>query len=360
MFPRCVSILIVCLLSFGSVLPVSGQEDDPEQEANGQENDGDDGDEEGESVEPPSMTLVHYGPDSAGGSLASIYPDQARELGEGDTAFTGLFKRESTSERHGGILVVAPSGQSPDQGLAGAIRSQLPEAGWMTLSIAQPGAPVPDVPERVFEPGQTSGNGDDEGEEGAETDNGDQAEEENGADEGNGGDTSDEPDPPELTIQLAQGSGDPERGDDWQTQATERLEAAVETLREEGAEVTVLVGIGDGADLILRYARANGATFPPDGFGMVWLDPRLRPPFRDGLADELGEEYEVPVLDLYDRSRSSERAEDRAAAARRAGFAAYTQSAIPMPRGSGTREQRRVPARIRGWLSNNLKSAEGN
>lgn len=350
MFPRCVSILILCLLSFGSVLPVSGQEDDPEQAANGQENNGDNGDDEGESVEPPSMTLVHYGPDSAGGSLASIYPDQARELGQGDTAFTGLFKRESTSERHGGILVVAPSGQSPDQGMAGAVRNQLPKSGWMTLSIAQPGAPVAEVPERVFEPGQTNGNGDDEGQEETEAGNGDQAGADDGADDDNGGETADEPEPPEMTIQVAQGSDDPERNDDWQTQATERLEAAVDALREEGAEVTVLVGIGDGADLVLRYARANGATFPQDGFGMVWLDPRLRPPFRNGLGDELGDEYQVPVLDLYDRSRRGEQAEDRAAAARRGGFADYTQSAIPLPRGSGAREQRRVPTRIRGWL----------
>ena len=345
---RFVSPLVLGLLLLAMVFPVSAQQQDAEQQAEGAEGEQGNGGEE--DVEPPSVTLVHFGPESAGGSLASLYPDQAIELGEGEAAFTGLLKRETTTERHGGILVVAPSGQSPDQGLAGAVRSQLPKAGWMTLSIAQPAEPVPEIPERVFSSEAANG-GDgaqgDQDEAGADEDG--PAPEEDGAN-GEDENADEEPDPPDITIEVADGAGVPERNDDWQSRATERLDAAVKTLRDEEVGVTVLVGIGDGADLILRYARANGATFAPDQFAMALVGARLRPPFSTGLGAELGEGYQVPILDLRDRSPDSERAPDRAASARRAGFVAYTQSALPMPRGAGAREQRRVPARVRGWL----------
>ena len=345
-------MLVAWLLLYGLVLPVYGQQEDSGQATEG----GDTGQNESgeEAAESPSVTMVHFGPDSAGGSLASLYPEQALELGQGKTAFTGLLKPEATAERHGGLIIVAPSGQSPDQGIAGAVRSQLPEAGWMTLAIAQPAEPVSEMPERVFEPGAVGA--DDEGGEDAGTEEDDQAGGGNEAATDEVSESSDdEADPREMTIQVAQGSGAPERGDDWQTRATDRLNAAVNGLRDEGVGVTVLVGIGDGADLVLRYARANGATFPPDQFGMAWVDARLRPPFNDGLAAELGEGYSVPILDLYDRARRSRRAEQRSAAARRGGFTAYTRSALPIPNGSAAREQRRIPARIRGWLSDDLK-----
>lgn len=348
MSPRPASAFVLCLLLLGLALPVSGQQEDAEQTAAG--DDAGQGDGEGDAMEPPSVTMVHYGPDSAGGSLASLYPDQAMELGQGEAAFTGLMKPAETAERHGGLLIIAPSGQSPDQGLAGAIRTQLPKAGWMTLSIAQPAEPVAELPERVLEPEPAN-----EGDEGQQADTGADGNAQAG-DDGGAGDGEEETgeeavDAPDMTIQVAQGSdGATGPGEDWQTRATDRLEAAVNALRDEGGDVTVLVGIGDGADLILRYARANGATFPQDGLAMVWLDARLRPPFNNGLGAELGEGYPVPVLDLYDRDHGGDRAEKRSAAARRGGFAAYTQSALPLPRGSGAREQRRVPARIRGWL----------
>ncbi len=348
-------MLVAWLLLPGLVVPVHGQQEEGGEAMASSDTakSGSDGD----AAEPPSITMVHFGPDSAGGSLAALHPEQALALGQGDMAFTGLLKRETTAERHGGLLIVAPSGQSPDQGIAGAVRSQLPDAGWMTLAIAQPAEPVAGLPERVFEPGQASA--EDAGKEAGGTDGDPPDGEGDGAAGANGdGDAGDEAaGAPDMTIQVAQGSTTAERGDDWRTRATGRLEAAMNALRDEGAGVTVLVGIGDGADLVVRYARANGATFPPDQFGMVWVDARLRPPFNDGLAAELGEGYRVPILDLYDRDLRPRRAEQRAAAARRGGFAAYTQSALPIPDGASAREQRRIPARIRGWLSDDLKPA---
>ena len=347
--------LLIALIGFclGVVgVPAIGQQEDAGQAPEGEGNAAGDGDEQG--VEPPSITMVHFGPDHAGGSLASLYPDQAIELGQGENAFTGLLKREATPERHGGVLVVAPSGQSPDQGVAGAVRTQLTDAGWLTLSIAQPSEPVPDMPERVLEPvpaGEVSEGDDGDG----APQNGNDTEE----DGGSGGDQAgEEADPPDITLRVAGDSATPERDDDWQQRATDRLAAAVEALRNEDVGPVALVGIGDGADLVLRYTSANGATFPPGQFGMVWINARLRPPFSDGLAAELGEDYGVPILDLYDRDLEPGRAEQRSAAARRGGFAAYTQSAVPIPGGGGAREQRRVSARIRGWLSDDLKSAD--
>lgn len=351
MFRHSLPLALVCLYLGVTALPAIGQQKDAGQTPAGGKASGN-GDQDG--AEPPSMTMIHFGPDDGGGSLASLYPDQALELGEGESAFTGLLKRETTSERHGGILIVAPSGQSPDQGVAGAVRTQLTDAGWLTLSIAQPAEPVADLPDRVLEPGQTS-----EGDEGSAGDgsglNGSSAD----ADGGNGEDPAgaETADPPDMTIQVAGNSAAPTRNDDWRQRATDRLGAAVKTLRNQNVGTIALVGVGDGADLVLRYASANGATFPPGRFAMVWVDARLRPPFNEGLAAELGEGYSVPILDLYDRDPGSRRAEQRAAAAQRGDFAAYTQSAIPIPGRRAAREQRRVPARIRGWLSDDLESS---
>lgn len=352
---RFASSFALCLLLVAMVLPVSAQQQETEQEADAEGEEADQGTGGEEEPEPPSVRLVHFGPDNAAGSLASLYPDQALELGRDEGAFTGLLKREATPERHGGVLIVAPSGQSPDQGVAGAIRSQLPKAGWMTLSVAQPSEPVPGIPDRVFE-AEPAGGGDGEQDD-AGTDGGEQAQEGDG--EGSAEAGGDAPDPPDITIEVASGAATPEREDDWQQRATDRLATAVNALRNENVGTIVFVGVGDGADLVLRYASANGATLPPDQFGMVWVNARLRPPFSDGLVAALGEDYRVPVLDLYDRNVHPERAERRSAAARRGGFAAYTQSAIPIPRGGAAREQRRVPARIRGWLSGNLQSEGG-
>lgn len=359
--PIAVGLVLFCL-----VLPaVAQQEQEQEQKQGDAQSDSGKGEQasNGQSgkteAESPSVTMVHYGPDRAGGSLPSRYPDQAREIGKKGAAFTGLLKRESTAKRHGGVVVVAASGQSADQGLTGAVRRRLPDAGWLTLSLAQPAEPVADMPERVLAPGDISGDQAGSGETG--TGEGEQAPESGSADGGNGdadadaagdGDGS-----PDMTIQVAKDGDPPGRGQDWQTRALDRLEAAVQVLRDEGVGVTVLVGIGDGADLVLRYARANGATLGPEQFGMVWVAPRLRPPFRNDLGAELGKGYALPVLDLYDRRMGpNRRAENRAAAARRAGFETYTQSALPIPLGEAGRDHRRVPARIRGWLGNHLKN----
>lgn len=354
MFRRSVPIALIGICLGAAALPAIGQQEDAGQAPEGEDNAA--GEDTQQGVEPPSITMVHYGPGDAGGSLASLYPDQALELGQGENVFTGLLKRETVSERHGGVLVVAPSGQSPDQGVAGAVRTQLTDAGWLTLSIAQPAEPVADLPERVLEPVQPGAG--DEGNDGEETaQNGNDAEGDSGSGEDQGGDEASKP--PDMTIRVAQDSAAPTRDDEWQQRATDRLAAAVNVLRNENVGPIALVGVGDGADLVLRYVSANGATFPPGQFGMVWVDARLRPPFSDGLVAELGEGYSVPVLDLYDRDLQSERAEKRSAAARRGGFSGYTQSAIPIPRGGQAREQRRVSARIRGWLSDDLESTGG-
>ncbi|XOZ32934.1 DUF3530 family protein [Halomonadaceae bacterium KBTZ08] len=355
-----VGLVLLCL-----ALPAVAQQEQ-EQEQEQEQGEAEPGSGEGEQAsngktekeaEAPSVTMVHFGPNRAGGALASRYPDQAREIGQEGATFTGLLKRETTAKRHGGVVVVAASGQSADQGLTGAVRRQLPEAGWLTLSLGQPAEPVADMPERVLEPGE-SGGGQAEPD-GAGDDNGEQAPENGGGDGGNddteaGGEEGDSPD---MTIQVAEDGGTPERGEDWQSRALGRLEAAVQVLRDEGVGVIVLVGIGDGADLALRYARANAAALAPGQFGMVWVAPRLRAPFSSDLGTELGQGYPIPILDLYDRRLGSDsRAGNRAAAARRAGFETYTQSALPIPLGEAARDHRRIPARIRGWLGNHLKN----
>ena len=297
------------------------------------------------------MSIVHKGPGRSGDGLAALFPDQVRELEAEDKSFSALFLAHETPEQKGGAVIIPDTGQSPAYGLSAGLRRALPESGWSTLAIGLPPSMVEPLPERVF--GTRSDEAEDSPEsqtDGQEADDGSQSEENGNGDEARS-----------MTIEVTQGQREGAIGDEresWQEAEMARLGAAVQTMRNQGIQNIVLVGMGEGADLALRYVEANAATFRPGGIGLVWLDARFRPPYEQPLDEVLGDGYAVPVLDLYDRDRSGKRSPDRQAAAQRGGFENYTQSALPMPRQSRDAANRRLGAWVAGWLNENMVGTE--
>ena len=305
-----------------------------------------------ESEDPVRMSIVHKGPGRTRDDLAALFPDEARELTADGETFVGLFRAQTTAEQEGGAVIIADTGQSPAHGPAAGLRRALPESGWSTLSIGLPSDVVEPLPERVF--GTRSESASDSGAEGNEAKPDASSADDDGAE-------SNADDEPSMTIEVTQGqrSDEPAAGrESWRKAAVGRVGAAVTVLRDQGIQNIVLIGVGAGADMALRYAEANAATFPPGGLGLVWLDARFRDPYDQALDEVLGEDYAVPVLDLYDRERSGGRAPARQSAAKRGGFENYTQSALPMPRLSREAAERRLGSWVAGWLNDNMAGSE--
>ena len=316
--------------------------------------DGKEGQETNSKAEPEDgirMSIVHQGPGQARGGLAALFPDQVRELEvDGDT-FPGLFMAQETPEQQGGAVIIADTGQSPAHGLAAGLRQALPESGWSTLSIGMPSDMIEPLPDRVFGT-RSEGAGGSPEPDGQGQDGNQDADGETG---GDGGDAR------SMTIEVTQGQRGEEAGagrKSWRDAAVARVGAAVRLMRDQGIQNIVLIGMGEGAGMALRYAQANAATFPPGGLGLVWLDARFREPYDQALDQVLGDGYAVPILDLYDRERSGERAPARQAAAERGGFENYTQSALPMPRQSRDAAKRRLGSWVAGWLNDNMAGTE--
>lgn len=307
------------------------------------------------------MTIVQVGPGHADDGLKAVFPDQAREIEAGEESFTGLFLPQETPSQQGGAVIIPDTGRSPAHGLSAGLRRALPESGWSTLAISLPESMVDPLPERVFgtrsETAEASGDSENDGD-GDEAQGNDDADgdQEPGADTAQGDD-----DASSMTIEVTQGQSGEAAGDrreSWQEAGMARVGAAVQMMRNQGVENIVLIGVGDGADLALRYTQANAAMFPPGGIGLVWLDARFRAPFDKSLDEVLGEDYAIPVLDIYDRGRTGDLASQRQKAARRGGFERYTQSALPMPQQSRRAAEKRVGSWVAGWLNQNMVGTE--
>lgn len=339
-----VLILLLCAL-----VPLAQAQEDSEEEQEAASD---------EASEPEfHMSIVHAGPGQAADGLKAIFPDQAREIDAGDDSFTGLFLPQETPGQQGGAVIIPDTGRSPAHGLAAGLRRALPESGWSTLAISLPESMVDPLPERVFktrsEAAEASGDG-------ANGDDGDEAQDD-GDQEQDPDRAQDDGDERSMTIEVTQGGSEEATGDrreSWQEAGMARVGAAVQVLRNQGVENIVLIGIGDGADLALRYTQANAAMFPPGGIGLVWLDARFRPPFDQSLDEVLGEGYAIPVLDLYDRDRTGRLAPQRQKAARRGGFEGYSQSALPMPHQSRRAAEKRAGSWVGGWLNQNMVGTE--
>ena len=310
---------------------------------------------------PIRMTIVHHGSGNREKGFRALFPNQVRELESDDARFTGLFLPQQTSQQQGGAVIIPDEGRSPAQGVPSGLRRALPEYGWSTVAISLAESDPEPVPERIF--GTRSELADQGNKGGADADN--QDGDSNGADsvDAQGTDKADKATgEPSMAIEVSQGAdGSAAKAQQsWRQSSMARIEAAVALLRSSGIQNIALIGVGAGADLALRYADANAARFPSGGLGTVWLDARFREPYNKPLDEVLGDAYEVPILDLYQRGRDDKAARSRRTAAERGGFKAYSQSALPIPRHRRETARSRLGAWVGGWLKETMAGMETN
>ena len=306
--------------------------------------------------DPPEIELVRRGSDYQGQMLAARFPDEARWLTANGTEFLTLEKPETVPGRQGAAVILADVGQSPAAGLAAGLREHLPAGGWRTLTFSAPEPLIDPLPARVFPPRRATREDDGEGPPDVDADADDDNEE-------NAATDADEPgDPVEergLTIDVLDDDvTDEGRVEDYQTRSLARVEAAIAHLRQQGFENIALIGIGDGADIMTRYAEQNHLQFQPGGLGLVWVAPRFREPLDRDLDGFLGPNWAIPILDLADtRARHGNDARRRDAA-RRGRLAHYAQQRVPLSRAMAPGSHRRVAFRVRGWLTQNMLGME--
>lgn len=323
--------------------------------------------------EPPKPYVV---PD-AEKTRFEVLAQQAdpREVMTLDTAneesVLSLYRPEHTPEARGALVILHEEDGHPDWPMVvNPVRTQMPDFGWATLSVAIPSPGPTDIPERSLPATEVltvmpeSEQEEDAAEDTAEGE-GDAAGDEVPADEP----PADEPPPDEEGDELGDGESEGEEPKaDWPPpeptfvptedkgplaeRVDARIDAAIRHLTETGYEQIILVGHGLGAVWIMDYLKDH--PLPPQQ-AIVMIQPRM--PQQDIEVDlnTLLLEQQRPILDLYyDDKRFNKRfAKERADTARRAGNTYYRQTrlgGLGMQSGNTDAKDRRIVQSLRGWL----------
>jgi len=324
--------------------------------------------------EPPKPYVLPDAEKTRFDVLASqANPREVMKLTANQEEFLALYRPEHTPKAHGALVILHIEDGHPDWPMVvNPVRTQMPDFGWATLSVAIPSPGPAEIPERTLPATQVlAGMPKGEGEE----------EEAPAEGEGEGGDEAAAEDAPEEAAAEPQAPAD-EEGDelgeskdgegaanpDWPPpkptfvpvedrgpladRIDARINAAVSQLLSQGYEQIVFVGHGVGAVWIMDYLKDNPA--PPEQ-AVVMIQARM--PQRQIEVDlpALLLEQQRPILDLYydDNRFDKSFATERANFARRSGNPHYRQTrlgGLGLQSGQSEAKDRRVVQSLRGWL----------
>ena len=293
-------------------------------------------------------------------------PREVLKLEANQEEFLALYRPENTPKAHGALVILHIEDGHPDWPMVvNPVRTQMPDFGWATLSVAIPSPGPAEIPERTLPATQILvGIPEDEEDEEELSDAEGDLDEESVADvvepetapdeegdelgdteEGEGGVKADWP-PPKPTFLPVEDKGP------LADRIDARIRAAVSHLQAQGYEQIVYVGHGVGAVWIMDYLKDNPA--PPEQ-AVVMIQPHM--PQRNIEVDlpSLLLTQQRPILDLYyDDNRFDKLfAEERANFARRSGNPYYRQTrlgGLGLQSGQTQAKDRRVVQSLRGWL----------
>ncbi len=338
--------------------------------------DGEDAQEEpAKPKEPPKPYIVPNAEKTRFDVLAQqANPREVLLLNANQEEFLSLYRPEHTPKAHGALVILHIEDGHPDWPMVvNPVRTQMPDFGWATLSVAIPSPGPAEIPERTL-PATLVLTGmpkTEESEEEAPAEEGEGAEGEEGLAEDAPEEAPAEPEtvPDEEGDELGEEGGEGgEPKADWPPpkptfvpvedkgpladRIDARINAAVSHLLGQGYEQIVFVGHGVGALWIMDYLKDNPA--PPEQ-AVVMIQPRM--PQRNIEVDlpSLLLEQQRPILDLYyDDNRFDQAfARDRANFARRSGNPHYRQTrlgGLGLQSGQSEAKDRRVVQSLRGWL----------
>lgn len=338
--------------------------------------DGEDAQEEpAKPKEPPKPYIVPNAEKTRFDVLArQADPREVLRLNANEEEFLTLFRPEHTPKARGALVILHIEDGHPDWPMVvNPVRTQMPDFGWATLSVAIPSPGSAEIPERTLPAtlvlaGMPEGAGDDEEEAPAEGEGG---EGEDALADSAAEDAAPEPQTSadEEGDELGEGQEGEEGGNpDWppknptfvpvddfgplSDRIDARIEAAVSHLLGQGYEQIVFVGHGVGAVWIMDYLKDH--TAPPEQ-AVVMIQPRMPQRQIDVDLPALLLEQQRPILDLYydDNRFDKDFATERANFARRSGNPHYRQTrlgGLGLQSGQSEAKDRRVVQSLRGWL----------
>ncbi|SDR68716.1 Protein of unknown function [Halopseudomonas xinjiangensis] len=218
-----------------------------------------------------------------------IPPTQQRQLGEGESAFLGLFLPAARPDPLGSVLVVADLGEHANwPELIEPARANLSEAGWNTLAIGLPEAPPSHI-----------GAADDDS---------------------------------------------AARQSLFEQRIAERLELGLALLAETGAAPVAVIARGRASYWVLQQADALPAVS-----ALIVYQPRPAGPERP--LQPLLETWDKPLLDIATKGAlgRSDAARERQLIAQRTDHPHYRQILVSNP-GNTPQTQQMLIKRIEGWL----------
>lgn len=279
-----------------------------------------------------------------------------------------LQRPSQKPQQHGAVLVVPGAGQHADwPEVVRPIRSELPEAGWFTLSVTLPGtsgseAPQRQLPVKRFDeltlspalqaalnrnantPDQTDKN-----------DEAESAEQSEGADsqaEDNNPEAGDEAENEEGSIDSVdidlEDKKDIAKLVPYKDKALAHVNAGMKYLRQQGYRNIVLLAYRSSVNLALAYIKEQKATIGNKGFAAIFVNPVFDEQYQLDLSDMLGKNFRAPILEIVNEQEDKSIVKARLASARVAGASQYMQVKYAFHLSEGA--QRNLVRRIRFWL----------
>ena len=225
-------------------------------------------------------------------------------------SFLGLYQSANNPNPTGGVIILHHDRTSPDWPyLIHALRTNLPDQGWKTLSIAVPEEPKPVLPTRS---------------------------------------TNADAPPPEVDY------------DNFAESIFERIESGLAHLESKDAKRFMLIGIGSSAYWSSRYATQAGTQRPLSLTMIDALPPtgKVEPPLRTAVT-----ELSIPTMDLFhgsglNRTQVEKQARLRINEIRRKGKKNYIQRRLPPTPSATGLEEKRLLSSFRGLFEKHLKDMQ--
>ena len=292
--------------------------------------------------------------------LAAVLPPAAVRWLEADgDRFLAIYEADHTGNPQGAILMLHAEGLHPAaQATLEAIRRQLPRYGWATLAAMLPSPGSPPVPPRP--PPAPAAIGDDPAPSGTDPEAA-AGESDEIFDETTGG-VTDGREPPAEPAAASAAEEEAAPAKPVEQQVTERLQAALQFLQEEGIFNVVILGQGVGAARAAEFYRlqqAPAASAATPMRALLLVNARNTVPLTDIDLPASLTDPALPVLDIYYDAdpRNQLEAQQRQRQAQRQRLSHFVQLRLPRP-APGDGEQNRLTRRVRGFLEKHAAGME--
>lgn len=276
--------------------------------------------------------------------LSRLDPDsKIVDLASGDAACQALYIAASGKQQYGAVLLLTDQGQHPDwPGPIKTLRQHLPAHGWATLAIALPGRSAISKPAEATAPASAAAPA---------------ASPTNPA--SNNVATTNPPQAPAVpsttNITTTPTEMNQEEKNHIISQTQARLTAGLDYLKQQGYSNTVVLAVGDGAQVAALVLKNQSAGLTQ---GFIALAPwSLLANDQTEIAESFTD-LPLPVLELLPSQWPEPRQQERKLLAEKKQRLQYNQVKLQDSALDLNNSQQLLP-RIRGWLKRYVQQETG-